>query len=81
MNRRRFLAASSGAVVAGALRGAPMAALARIQAPAATDFKDRRRGVGLFTGRGGTIGFLAARGGVVVVDSQFPETARASATA
>jgi glyoxylase-like metal-dependent hydrolase (beta-lactamase superfamily II) len=35
-----------------------------------------RRDIGLFTGRGGTIGWLVTPEAVVVVDSQFPETAR-----
>jgi glyoxylase-like metal-dependent hydrolase (beta-lactamase superfamily II) len=35
-----------------------------------------RRGVGIVTGPGGTIGWLATRDGGVIVDSQFPATAR-----
>lgn len=35
-----------------------------------------RRNVGLFTGRGGTIGWLADDNAIVVVDSQFPATAQ-----
>lgn len=34
-----------------------------------------RRDVGIFTERGGTIGFLLSKKGIVVVDSQFPEQA------
>jgi cyclase len=34
-----------------------------------------RRNVGIYTERGGTIGFLLSNEGIVVVDSQFPDTA------
>lgn len=34
-----------------------------------------RKDVGIFTGQGGTIAWLVNKGGVVVVDSQFPEPA------
>jgi cyclase len=42
-----------------------------------TDFKVRilRNNVGIFTEKGGTIGFLLSKDGVVVIDSQFPDTA------
>ena len=43
--------------------------------PAATEFRPLRRSVGLFTGRGGTIGWLSAKDALVVVDTQFPDTA------
>jgi cyclase len=38
-------------------------------------FRELRRGVGTFTGRGGTIGWLVRPEGGLVVDSQFPDTA------
>lgn len=34
-----------------------------------------RNGVGIFTERGGTIGFLITKEGALVIDSQFPDTA------
>jgi len=34
-----------------------------------------RRNVGIFTEKGGTIGFLLSESGIVVVDSQFPDSA------
>ncbi|MES3630945.1 MAG: MBL fold metallo-hydrolase [Longimonas sp.] len=49
------------------LRGRP--------APVAVDFETLRRGAGIFTARGGTIGWLVRDGAVVVVDSQFPDSA------
>jgi cyclase len=76
MNRRRFLASSSSAVMAAALREWPALAQGRPSRPA-TRFKDLRGGTGIFTGRGGTIGWLVTDEGAVVVDSQFPGTAEA----
>jgi cyclase len=34
-----------------------------------------RRDIGIFTERGGTIGFLLGKDGIVVIDAQFPDTA------
>ena len=39
------------------------------------EFKDVRRNVGIFTARGGTIGYLVTPDAVVVIDSQFADTA------
>jgi cyclase len=39
-------------------------------------FRELRRNAGIFSARGGTIGWLINPEGVVVVDSQFPDTAR-----
>ena len=43
--------------------------------PPQTSFDPLRGNVGIFTGRGGTIGMLVAPDGVVVVDTQFADTA------
>lgn len=40
-----------------------------------TAFTDLQRGVGIFTGRGGTIGWLVDPSGSAVVDTQMPGTA------
>jgi cyclase len=69
--RRDFLSVSALGLLAGAVPRSP--ALGR---PAAGEFLALRRGVGIFTSRGGTIGWLASPGGTVVVDSQFADTAR-----
>ena len=75
-SRREFIVTSSCAA-AGAfpLRGLfgqqPLA-----QAPAVPKFEALRRNVGTFTARGGTIGWLVAPDAVVVVDSQFADTAQ-----
>jgi len=74
INRREFLIISSAAVAAVPLRDAAFA-----QAPAqaaTTRFEAIRRNVGYFTGRGGTIGWLVNRDAVVVIDTQFPDTAK-----
>jgi cyclase len=76
MNRRRFLVSSSSAIIAATLREWP--ALARGgQSRPAPRFEDLRGGTGIFTGRGGTIGWLITDDGAVAIDSQFPGTAEA----
>ena len=72
IDRRHFILTSSGAIAA-----APLARLfAQTPAPAATAFTDVRRNVGIFTGRGGTIGWLVNPAAVVAVDTQFADTAK-----
>jgi cyclase len=75
MNRREFLRTSlvlSAGLSAGGRLGAQAPAVA---APAATQFRALRGDVGVFTGRGGTIGWLASKDALVVVDTQYPDTA------
>jgi cyclase len=73
IDRRRFIVVSSGALAA-----APLARLfaQTPAAPAVTAFTDVRRNVGIFTGRGGTIGWLVNPDAVVAVDTQFADTAK-----
>jgi cyclase len=88
MNRRDFVLRSSLLASAGLLARLPLLAqapAARTNVPVATpagplpklttEFRPLRRGVGLFTGRGGTVGWLSSPDALVVVDTQFPETA------
>ena len=85
MNRREFLTRSSLLASAGLLARSPLLADQSSSAGAApataagsstvTEFRPLRRGVGIFTGRGGTIGWLSAKDALVVVDTQFPDTA------
>jgi glyoxylase-like metal-dependent hydrolase (beta-lactamase superfamily II) len=73
IDRRQFIVVSSGAVAA-----APLARLFA-QPPAAppvTAFTDVRRNVGVFTGRGGTIGWMINPDAVVAVDTQFADVAK-----
>lgn len=90
MNRRTFLLRSAGLAAAGlfsrsllrAQNSAPAtgatAAGAKPAAPSGpgiTEFKPLRRNTGIFSGRGGTIGWLASPSGLIVIDTQFPDTA------
>ncbi|MCC6244071.1 MAG: MBL fold metallo-hydrolase [Gemmatimonadaceae bacterium] len=76
MNRRAFLWSSSSATAA--LTAAPLTPFlrrfAQAQPPAVT-FAELRRGVGMITGSGGTIGYLINRDGAVAIDSQYANTA------
>jgi glyoxylase-like metal-dependent hydrolase (beta-lactamase superfamily II) len=78
LSRRQFLATSSLAAAASAMNlrmviaSAPQAA----QAPPETAFVPLRGMVGYFTGQGGTIGWRIDRKSVVVIDAQFPVTAK-----
>ncbi len=80
MNRRDFLVRSSLLVSAGVLARAPLGAQTAPGAAAGPTgplgaFKPLRRNVGIYTGRGGTIGWLANADAVLAVDTQFPDTA------
>jgi len=72
-SRREFLTVASLAAMGGISRRL----LAFYQAQeTVTAFKELRNDVGIFTGRGGTIGWFASDDAVAAVDSQFPETAK-----
>jgi len=79
--RRDFVKASALAVPAAAVSstasaqqgGAPAAPAAAPPAPAV--FTPLRRNIGIFHQRGGTIGWLINPDGLLVVDSQFADTA------
>jgi glyoxylase-like metal-dependent hydrolase (beta-lactamase superfamily II) len=87
LNRREFLVRSAslaalswlvGNSAYGQSAGAPpvTAAPGGAKAPAfVPEFRPLRRNVGLFTARGGAIGWLAGPDALAVVDTQFPETA------
>jgi len=84
LNRRRFLTASSLALAAAAAdlstlfaqtAGAAQAGQAPPPLPQ-TAFTALRGTVGFFTGQGGTIGYHISSDGIVVVDAQFPATAK-----
>ena len=45
-------------------------------APPQTSFEAIRRNVGIFNGSGGTIGWLSNKDALIVVDSQYPNTAK-----
>jgi cyclase len=78
-NRREFIVTSSFGLAACAL--APARLLGQQPAPAAAQppsvpvFTPLRRNVGTFTARGGTMGWLVTSDAVLVIDSQFADTA------
>ena len=73
VNRREFVVLSSLGVIGASSRW--VFAQAPAQAPTVPAFADVRRNVGVFTARGGTIGYLVTPDAVVVIDSQFADTA------
>ncbi len=92
LDRRQFLVLSSGALSVAPItrvfsqpgaqqppaqppaQGQPPAAQA--PPPPTPTFTDVRRNVGIFTARGGTIGWLINTDAVMVVDTQYPDTAK-----
>jgi glyoxylase-like metal-dependent hydrolase (beta-lactamase superfamily II) len=73
IDRREFFTVTSVAALSPIFR--LKAEATYWQAP--PKFEDVRRNVGVFTMRGGTIGWLINRDAVAVVDTQFADTARA----
>ena len=76
LSRRDFFVTSSiafGSLTHPFAQNAP--APAAPPQPPQTSFDPLRGNVGVFSGRGGTIGLLVAQDGVVVVDTQFADTA------
>ena len=77
LSRRDFLSVSAVGVAASAVgRRTLVRAWQQQPAPINAVFTPIRRGVGYFTGRGGTIGYLINDDAVAVVDSQFPDSAK-----
>ena len=72
MKRREFLYNSAGSLVLSLLAGKQLLAQSGMQeTPYA--MKEVRRGVSIFSEKGGTIAYLITKEGIVLVDSQFPE--------
>jgi glyoxylase-like metal-dependent hydrolase (beta-lactamase superfamily II) len=79
LTRRAFIVTSSLAVTAGAIRPAGLfgqQAPANPPPPAVPVFEALRNNAGIFTARGGTIGWHISPDAVVVIDSQFADTAQ-----
>ena len=75
ITRRSFIATSSAAL-ASTTFGRVSLFGQQPPAPITPIFKELRRNAGFWTARGGTIGWLInPSGGVIAVDSQFPDTA------
>lgn len=78
MSRRQFVSASTASVAAIGFSKVPLLGQTPgAQAPPTTRFEEIRRGVGMFVGSGGTIGYLINADGAIAVDSQFMPTAQA----
>jgi len=76
VNRRAFLVTSSAAAALTVGRRPTWAqAAGLLTQPPVTTFTELRRGVGVFTGSGGSIGYLVNGDGAMAVDSQFMNTA------
>ena len=75
INRRHFLVTSSVALAAGVVRDLPVLGQTPQAPPPAPKFEELRGGVGIFTMRGGTIGYFVSADGAVVIDSQYADTA------
>ena len=73
MHRRRFL--SNTGLVMGAGLFFQKQSLARMLNTFDYNIRMLRGNVGIFTERGGTIGFHLGKEGIVVIDAQFPDTA------
>lgn len=73
-NRREFLSTSSLALAGVAVMRVPVWGQPAA-APLVTAFTEIRRGVGMFTATGGTIGYLVNADGAIAVDSQFAPNA------
>jgi cyclase len=74
MHRRHFL--RNTGLFAGMSLFAQKEALAAIFRTSPNAIKMLRDNVGIYTERGGTIGFLLAKEGIVAIDSQFPDTSK-----
>ena len=74
LSRRQFVTRTSAA--AAALPFVSPFGLAARHPARRAEFTPIRRGVGFFTGRGGTIGYLQTPDALVAVDTQFPEQAQ-----
>ncbi|PAP78399.1 MBL fold metallo-hydrolase [Rubrivirga marina] len=83
LSRRQFVARTAAATAALPFVS-PLAASASVASPSRwprrAEFTPIRRGVGAFTDRGGTIGYLQSDAALVAVDTQFPESAEAFLT-
>lgn len=72
MHRRNFL--RNTGLLAGASIFFQQKAMASFFKTAEYNIKMLRNNLGIFTERGGTIGFLLSKEGILVIDAQFPDT-------
>jgi cyclase len=74
MHRRIFL--RNTGILTGSALVFQKKALANMFSSFDYNVKMLRNDIGIFTERGGTIGFLLSKDGIVVIDAQFPDTAQ-----
>jgi cyclase len=74
MHRRSFL--KNAGLTMAALALADQQLFARLLADPAYKLRMLRNNVGIFSEKGGTIAYLLSKKGLVVVDAQFPDTAK-----
>ena len=74
ISRRQFVSTSTMSVAALGLSRLPILGQAPAAQPPVTKFEEIRRGVGYFTGSGGTIGYLVNGSGAIAIDSQYMQT-------
>jgi len=74
-NRRQFVTTSSLGLIGVLGHRSLLAQTPAGQPPTVPVFAEVRRNISVFTARGGTIGFLVTPDAVVVIDSQFADTA------
>lgn len=77
LSRRRFLTIAGGVLAASAVQFPTVAA----QTLAPGTITELRRGVGTYTDKGGTIGWMHREDALVVVDTQYDRTAGATLSA
>lgn len=82
IDRRAFFAlTSAGAIATYRVTSHAFSDLQQTPAqqppPATPKFEDVRRGVGIFTMRGGTIGWLVNKDAAIAIDTQYADTAKA----
>lgn len=75
VNRRHFVKTATLTACAGTVPASLAARQPAAAPPAPALFTPLRRNVGIFNQRGGTIGWLVSPDGLLVVDSQFADTA------
>lgn len=75
ISRRQFVSASTLSIAAAWARPLLAQQAAAPPAPPTTKFEEIRRGVGMFTATGGTIGYLITKDGALAIDSQYAQTA------
>jgi len=76
LSRRQFVSRSAAAAAALPFASPLASAASWAGSPRRAEFTPIRDGVGYFTDRGGTIGYLHSDDAMVAVDTQFPESAR-----